>query len=506
MIFFCFVIHTANMLGIFSDPFEFEGKYGSDQDPIRQKVFECIVAKESLYKNLSDEEIRDLLHQEMTREEIQKYRSLLVQKAIREDRAYGPTVRELISPELVQVLREKQQMLEKEGFTKAQLHAILQMLENHQEEKVFYFLRHSPSELLSLDKKLRDEAVRNGKNLELPILSSMQVLEGSSPLALKKNLLDALFIPSTFNLTLDEEKLQNVSIELEAFYSPAGQVFFYWMYQALNLHLVSQDPQMIVDINKAKEQFANTIGDPKIRADFFKSKVMQAESAVIFAQESDAIVPQILEENGDFLPVAGQNLQDGTIIFLRSDVWEPEYEVLSLEEYEGFASGKVNLLLATHKKTGQKFLLASGHGHSTRAEDGRLQVTLVMETFHKLLQDPKNSGLQLLMGTDANTKTEEDVKKFQEHADRLGLITTRSGPTTIKKRMVTVQHSKSGRSTMDEEDYLLTLKPENGGCFSFSHLTVGFQEEGLDLSVFLPSKEYPFDHYSVGVSLEKLIP
>ena len=168
------------MLGIFSDPFEFEGKYGSDQDPIRQKVFECIVAKESLYKNLSDEEIRDLLHQEMTREEIQKYRSLLVQKAIREDRAYGPTVRELISPELVQVLREKQQMLEKEGFTKAQLRAILQMLENHQEEKVFYFLRHSPSELLSLDKKLRDEAVRNGKNLELPILSSMQVLEGSS--------------------------------------------------------------------------------------------------------------------------------------------------------------------------------------------------------------------------------------------------------------------------------------------------------------------------------------
>ena len=107
-------------------------------------------------------------------------RSLLVQKAIREDRAYGPTVRELISPELVQVLREKQQMLEKEGFTKAQLRAILQMLENHQEEKVFYFLRHSPSELLSLDKKLRDEAVRNGKNLELPILSSMQVLEGSS--------------------------------------------------------------------------------------------------------------------------------------------------------------------------------------------------------------------------------------------------------------------------------------------------------------------------------------
>ena len=282
---------------------------------------------------------------------------------------------------------------------------------------------------------------------------------------MKKNLLDALFIPSTFNLTLDEEKLQNVSIELEAFYSLAGQVFFYWMYQALNLHLVSQDPQMIVDINKAKEQFANTIGDPKIRADFFKSKIMQAESAVIFAQESDAIVPQILEKNGDFLPVAGQNLQDGTIIFLRSDVWEPEYEVLSLEEYEGSASGKVNLLLATHKKTGQKFLLASGHGHSTRAEDGRLQVTLVMETFHKLLQDPKNSGLQLLMGTDANTKTEEDVKKFQEHADRLGLITTRSGPTTIKKRMVTVQHSKSGRSTMDEEDYLLTLNLKMADVF-----------------------------------------
>jgi hypothetical protein len=515
MFLFCFVIHTANMLGILSDPFEFEGSYGSEQDAIRQKVFEYVVSKETLSKNFSDEQIRGLIHGEASEEEIQKYRSILVQKAIQEDKLYGPTIAELIPQELLHDLREKQKKLQNNGFTETQLDAIVTLLKKHQDEKVFYFFRHSPPELLKLDKKLRDEAVREGKNLSIPILSSMQSLEGASALALKKNLLDALFVENTLRLTTDTEKLQQVlgdryaslspfCKDLEVFYSPAGQVFFYWMYQALNLHLVSQDPQMIRAINQAKDQFRATLGNSKDRVDFFKNKIIQAQSAVVFTQESDPLLAETLAQNGDFFPPVGQNTQDGTLIFLRSDVWEPDYEVLSLENYEGFHSGTINLILATQKKTGQRFILASGHGNSTRAEDGRLQVTLVMETYHKLLQDPRNEGLQLLMGTDANTKTETDVELFRQHADRLGLITTVSGPTSIKKRMVTVQHSKSGRSTLDEEDYLLTLKPEKGGRFSFSHQTLGFQEKNPDLSVFLPSKEYPFDHYSVGVFLKEL--
>ena len=39
------VIHTANILGIFTDPFEFEGDYGPEVNPIRQQVFELVVSR-----------------------------------------------------------------------------------------------------------------------------------------------------------------------------------------------------------------------------------------------------------------------------------------------------------------------------------------------------------------------------------------------------------------------------------------------------------------------------
>lgn len=65
--------------------------------------------------------------------------------------------------------------------------------------------------------------------------------------------------------------------------------------------------------------------------------------------------------------------------------------------------------------------------------------------------------------------------------ESLGLVATHSGPTTIKKRIVTVQHAKAGHFAIDEEDFLITLKPENGGNYHMSHFTVGFQEQAPSL-------------------------
>lgn len=498
--FFFIVVHTANILGSFNDPFEFDGDYGSQVNPVREKVFELLVSKESLALGLSDYQVIE---------------------ATEEDRQHGPLLSDVVSDELIHELMNKQQELQSYGFTSSELEGMLSFIARYGEQKIFRFLRNSPLKLLSIDKNLRDKASREAKPLELAIVSSTYPLQGRDSFELKKNLLDQLFTPEVFGLTeaedvvkksinaLDKGFLQQFlgenadTQDLTIFSSPSGQVFFYWLYQALQLHLVAEEQPLVGEINKVKEIFSKTLGDPKTRAAAFREKILSAQSGVLFTQESDRFVPQELVSDGLFLPIDRQNPQDGCFVFLRSDLWEPGYEVLVIDGYDGYHKGKLNVILATYKQTGEKFLLASTHGNSTRAEDGRLQISLVMEKFQELSQLPENSGLQLLIGIDANTKTPEDVQMLYDHLDTLGLVGTSVGPTTIKKRMVTVQHSKAGKLAIDEEDYLITLKPEFGGSFSLMHPTVNFIEDKPDHSKPLPNMDNQSDHYPVGATLAR---
>ncbi len=83
----------------------------------------------------------------------------------------------------------------------------------------------------------------------------------------------------------------------------------------------------------------------------------------------------------------------------------------------------------------------------------------------------------------------------------IGLVATSVGPTTVKKRMVTAQHSKAGRFAVDEEDYVIVLKPENGGLYQMANPTVGFRKEKPDPTITLPNIDNPSDHYPVGTTL-----
>ncbi len=500
--FLSLVVHTANILGIFADPFEFEGDYGSDLNPIRQVVFETVVSKEAMARSYTDREIKLLMGVENAQDfEIVEYRNALIDQAIKDEEVYGPTLSKLVTQELIEEFKRKQVELEDVGFTKECLDEILLFLERYRDRKIFRFLRNNPSELLSLDKILRDQAARSGKSFDMPILGSTKLLSGKSSLELKMDLMDAVFKRETFALTKSEDLVRKAIRDQEyfAFSSPAGQLFFYWLYQALNLHLISENPQFINEINKVKEVFARTLGDSVQRAQALKEKLIASNTGVLFTQESDHFVPQLMMENGLFLPIDRQNPKDGTFVLLRSDIWEPEYEVIDLQDYDGAAAGRINVILATKKDSGERFLLASGHGHSTKSEDGRRQISLVMEKFHELT----DGTLQVLIGIDANTKTEEDVRLFREHLESLGLQATQTGPTTIKRRMVTAQHSKAGRLAIDEEDYLIILKPDLGGQFHFSSVTVGFKEGMADTTQPLPNMENPSDHYPVGAVLLK---
>jgi hypothetical protein len=489
-------IHTANILGVFTDPFEFEGDYGSDVNPIRKQVFDLVVSREALAKNLSDIEVRNLM----------------VQEAIFEERKHGPTLLQLIPQELIDEIKKKQIELCEVGFKDSDFENMLHFIDHYKDQNVFHFLRNNPPELLNLDKTLRDQAARLGKPFDLPILGSTKILDGMNSFELKRKLIEAVFTKETLALTRTQDQIkQSLSKltegylkeflgktanngDLEAFSSSAGQVFFYWMYQALNLHLIAANPQRIALVNQVKEIFAHTLGDAAARAKIFKEKLMAANSGVLFTQESDGLVAKALTNDGCFLPLDLQNSRDGTLVFLRSDLWEPNYKMIPIENYDGYKLGRMNVILATRKSSGEQFLLASCHGHSTKPEDGRLQISVIMEKFYQL----SDGKLQLLIGIDANTKSEEDVRLFRKHLDALGLVGTQVGPTTIKKRMVTAQHSKSGRDAVDEEDYLITLKAEKGGQLQFSCVTVGFKEGRADLDKSLPNIENPSDHYPVG--------
>jgi hypothetical protein len=399
-----FMVYTANILGILSDPFEFEGDAGQ-YGGVRQRVFEKLVGHE-------------------------------------EDEDYGPTWEDLgLSSDLADV-------------------------------KPYAWFRQLPPSYLKLDKELRDRFAREGEPFDLPIVSSIGQLEGQSVEALNMNLLDAL---------------------LELGYSPE-EMAIYWMYQALNFHLVCDSSEHIQEINEVKEWFKEGLGNARVRANFWKEKF--ADAAVLFTQESDAALVE--EVNNLFWPVDKQQPQDGTFVFLSRAFFKPDYEVIAINDYDGYQKGRLNVVLATTIED-KKVLLASCHGHSTRAEDGREQISKVVEAFEKLKE--KIGALELLIGIDANTKNEAQVAQFRNHLDQLGLVATDVGPTTVKKRMVTVQHGKSNKVVVDEEDYLITLKEGN---FLLTDQMAGFKEGPVDSNRFLPDQENPSDHYPVGAVVHEL--
>lgn len=513
------IVFTANILGSFNDPFEFEGNYGEEVNPVREYVFDQVVAKEALANNLTDVEILQRMTSENpSTEEIEHYRQRLILEAIQEDLQHGPTLKELIPPDLIEKLLKKQKEIEAHGFSKVDITNFLDFIHRYGDQKVFSFFRHHPPELISLDKVLRDQATGEGRNFDLPILSSTEPLRGESALELKAALLESLFTKDTLfsvksgdQLKKSIEKLDPVFLQqylgqdadtgdLAIFTTPAGQVFFYWLYQSLNLHLISQNEAMISEINRVKQIFVNTLGNPNKRAQRFRDQLIASDASVVFTQESDAIVPQLLTEDGLFHPVNTQNPADGTFVFLRGDIWESNYQMIAIDEYEGYARGRLNVILATKKDTEEKFLLASSHGNSTRAEDGRLQITKIVEKFYQLSK--LHQDLQLVIGIDANTKSHEDVERLHDHLQSLGLVATSVGPTTVKKRMVTTQHVKAGRFAVDEEDYVIILKPKNGGLYQMTHPTVGFQETKPDPTIALPNLDHPSDHYPVGIILK----
>ena len=508
--FFAFIVFTFNSLGSFNDPFEFAGDYGAQANQTRDYVFEKVVSKEALAKHLTDQELQQLVGSDLAPESLQAYRQVLIQLAAFKDQSHGPTLGEVIDSNLLNLLLIKQTELAAQGFTQDQFNQILRFIADHRDLKLFSFFQTLPPQFLSLDKKLKDFYLQKDQAFPLPILSSTVPFQGSNKWELKQNLFNQLFTLPHFNLALTTNSIHNSpsslldhSLPQDLAFSPAGQLFIYGLYQAMLIDLVAEEEEEIIrQINKTKQHFHENLSDPFMRANWVKTQLQETETSVFFVQESNQELVQALTKDGSFWPVDKQNSLDGTFVFLKTKDWEPNAQIISIEDYEGYSKGRLNVLLATRKETQEKFLLASAHGHSTNAEDGRHQIFKIKEKWNKLVQDPENEHLQLLIGIDANTKSEHDCLLLQEHLENLGLLSTHLGPTTLKKRMVTVQHSKAGRSAEDEEDYLIILNPSQGGKYSLHSSQIGFKPDHALYSTPLPHLHNLSDHYPVGANLQ----
>lgn len=513
------IVHTANILGSFSDPFEFEGDYGPEITPIRQTVFEQLIPKQVLMQTLTDDQVAARMSLEtLSSSEIARLRKRWTEEAKESDAKRGPTLEQLIPPSVRAYLIQRQHLLNTPLFPAQSLDAMLDFLDQYRTARVFRFLELSSSPFLGIDKRLRDQAAREGKALALPILSSTEPLKSRDASALKRQLIDRLFTIDHLTLALSPSVLEPLLPEMQKDVSrylahgevslsslrflttPSGQLFFYLLYQSLHLHLIAQESSLVDQVNTVKRLFAETLGNPQARINSFISQLKAAGSSVVFTQEGNALSTQALLQEG-FLPLGEQNRQDGTLVFLKKTCWEPHVQVLPIKGYARSEKGVLNVVLAREKATHHPFLLASAHGHSTHAEDARQQISLIMQLFSALRTQPEYRDLQLIIGIDANTKRKEDVAAFHAHLRHLGLIATQVGPTTVKRRMITVQHEKAGRYAVDEEDYLITLSPTHGGHYTLSHPTVGFSEGKRDPTVSLPNQQIFSDHYPVGATL-----
>ncbi len=493
----CFLVITFNVLSNFVNPFEFDGSYDSKIDPIRKEIFHTLMLEERLVKNLTEEELEREKPKDI---EANIWKKQLIASAKQRDKQKGLTLSELIPLELYHCLERKYQELE---LSEKNWRLFDRFYKKYSSKKIFSFWKHSPKGFLSIEKKLSDLS-------SLPIVGSEALLPEKSFEELAIDLMERIFTQerlqskiyrndlskqlTSYPLEDLKDYLGNESSpsDLEPFFSPEGQLLYYWIYESLHLYLVSEK-QLIHDINLVKQHFQKSLADPDIRIEKIKEDLLNKHPSLLFLQECD---PRLLEEltgDGFFLTVGEQNVADGTVVLLEKDHWEKEYSLVPIHEYRRSKEGKMNLIIARQKRSHIPFLLASCHGASLDPSDGREQISIIMKKYETLQK--KEPNLQLLIGIDANTKSQEEVDSFYNHLESLGLVCTKVGATTIKRRMVTTEQEKAAVYIEDQEEYLITLGENRDRIAMLSKPFLRFdsKEEGL-----LPNPSNLSDHYPVG--------
>lgn len=218
------------------------------------------------------------------------------------------------------------------------------------------------------------------------------------------------------------------------------------MYHATLLHLVKD---ILDNVNTIKKYYKETIGNEEVKNIWLLNTVK--DSDIVFTQECNNQIMSVLISEL-FYPIDDiQNINNGCLIFLKREKWSNIVNV-SLEKN----NLKVNIILAKYSDN-KEYMLASCHGNSRDASDGRNLITIIYNIYLRHKQN--NNNLNLIIGTDANTKSNTDINLFNLLIKNLSLYSSyekNQNYTTIKKRMITTQISKSLVTSHHIKDYIIS--------------------------------------------------
>ncbi len=525
-------IFTANMLGLFYDPFEFAGDYDPYINDVKRKLEALLIGKAT---------------QDQTSEQIAA------------DLAYGPTLEELLPKKIQDNLLE---LCKFRGLNHKQFQKLLTLLmKHHKNDRLFYFLKNCPPTLLGIDKALREAAKAANKPFDLPIINSSAPIEGNSRAAQKKHLSDVLFTVENLNILKaaderdknkspiaeelakdisnprypyivgrapapsarpapgDEEEagpevpaelaagpeaLVNTPVDptlIRAFQSPEGRMLFYYLYQIMNIHLASD---IMEEVNEAKRRFASGMGDPQKRAEILAKKIAAENADIVLIQECDRYLPPEMAKLGYFStekklvtdPSDPSNTKwvlnsgDGSVIFFNSKTFKGAH----VHPYDEALDPKHKNTVATAYFLGAErpIVVASCHvSDSNNKSFARVIRNVTQSTYQK------GTHAAAVIGLDANPQSNEDEEDIRAFLQEENLQATKVGPTSIKMRLITLLHKKIHDLIRREKNMIVAT---GDGC-KLENATVAFQKPPLDREIMMPNKNILSDQAPVGVQM-----
>ncbi|MFI0435544.1 MAG: hypothetical protein ACH350_07460 [Parachlamydiaceae bacterium] len=432
---------------------------------------------------------------------------LSIDSAKIQDRMKGPTVAELFNPTVMAVMS---QALDKAGCETSEWDTIEEFVKECKDMHLFHFVKTYSGKILGLEQSI----MKAGIFETLPTVNSTVLLdEKATDEQLRLDLTEKLFNQNVFDAIKLNDSFKKIEASIKNTFdgpSPSveslkalaqtksGVIFLYCLYQSINLSLVKNNGK-IKDLNEIKTSFKNQISNSETREKWLLNQLSDREIQVLFTQEATNLSKKVKDR---FHDLKTQNPGDGTCVWLEKATWQTDYEVIAPKKDDG----KINMVIATHARSKRPYLLASLHGHSSNKENGRELIKQVVTEFNE--QKKSHPNLKLIIGTDANTKTPDDIAELDQVLNDLGLQRTEVGLTTIKCRLVTTQVDKCLKEIAGQGDFVITEKKAKllnvgkGSQTGFWKTGFGlfFRPSSIDDS--LPNAKNPADHYPVYATVE----